>query len=94
MLDLIGSKVPTGGVDIFFELFFGSGAYDDAGYTGALKKPVEGDLGNRFAGFPCYEIERIDDFVEIFVFDLRAFVGGFVKATNGRQRVGRGGSCR
>ena len=49
--DLIGWEVPADSAEVFFELFFGACADDEAGDGRALQEPVEGDLGDGFAGF-------------------------------------------
>ena len=72
--DLIFGEVPAGGGDVLAELFFVAGADDEGGDGGALEEPVEGDLGDGFAGLFGDFIEGVDDFVEIVVGDLGAHV--------------------
>jgi hypothetical protein len=80
--DLFFGEVPADGTEVLAELFFVACAHDDIGYGGALEEPVERDLRNGLAGFFGDLLDRVHDFVEIFVFDLRAEFSGFVQARN------------
>src|SRR6266850_1256061 len=83
--DLFASEIPSDGTDVLAALFFVACADDDVGYGRALQEPVQGNLGNGFAGFAGYFVESVDDFVEIFIRNRWAGVGrgSFVQAADG-----------
>ena len=78
--DLLGRQLPADGEQVLAELLFVAGADDDVVYGRALKEPVQGYDWDWLFDFFCHGLERIDDLVQVFVFDLRAEVGSFVQA--------------
>src|SRR5580704_4056292 len=78
--DLVFGEVPADGAEVLADLLFIASAHDDVGDSGALQKPVQRDLRNGLAGFLGDFLDSINHFVEIFVCDLRAGIGGFVQA--------------
>src|SRR5579863_5885537 len=79
---LVFGEVPADGAEVLAELLFVARAHDDVGDGGALQEPVQRDLWNGLAGFFRNFLDSVDYFVEIFVVDLRAGIGGFVQARN------------
>src|SRR5215831_2386769 len=65
--DLVRGEFPADRAEIGAELLFITCANDERGNGGALEKPVEGDLGDRFAGFFGDFIDDINDFEEVIV---------------------------
>ena len=76
---LFWRQIPSYGGQILAELFFVAGADDYVSYCGPLQKPVQADLRNRLAGFFGYFVQRVYDFIKIFVRDRRALLGGAVQ---------------
>jgi hypothetical protein len=80
--DLFHREAPSDRAKILAELLFVARTHDDVYHGRALQEPVQGNLRNGLAGFLRDFLDGIDDFVEMFVFDLRAEVRGFVEARN------------
>src|ERR1700757_758626 len=84
---LFGGGFPADGGEILAGLFFVASAENYAGDGGAAQDPIEGDLGNALAGFLGDGVDRVHDFVDIFVGDRWAVFGGFVEAAFRGKRV-------
>src|SRR5580704_14158728 len=83
----VGWRHFAGGGQILAQLFFVAGADDYVSYCGPLQKPVQADLRNRLAGFFGYFVQRVYDFIKIFVRDRRALLGGAVQPADFWQRM-------
>ena len=80
--DLFLGEIPADGAEVLAKLFFIACADDDAGDSWPLEEPIQRDLRDGFSGFLGECLEGVHDFVEIFIFNLRAGLGGFVQPGN------------
>src|ERR1700730_12800845 len=74
-LNLFASQVPPDSAQILPQLFFIASANNDVGDRRPLQKPVQCDLRDRFSGISSNFLQRINNFVKIFVLDRRALFG-------------------
>jgi hypothetical protein len=82
LFNLRGGEIPADGGEILAKLLFIARADDDGRDGGTLDEPVEGDLGNGFAGFRGDGVERIDDGIDVLIVEGRAVVGGVVETAD------------
>lgn len=86
--DLFFRQIPTERAKILPELLFVARADHDVAHRRTLQQPVERNLRNRLVHVQRDLLNRVDDFVQILVFNNRAAGGRQGRTSRGTIQIG------